>query len=219
MEPFSYSNSDHVHDAPEAPAPGTLPNAASALGGGVPDPAKAAQPAPQQKPATEQQKPGPQLGDGVPEAVRELREQRRQETPFHDETKDYQHIGLEESADAAGLAGEERDAVLAEQRRMLADFQFDHREAREVVRMVDTYAVTPPDAETEGRWANEAWTALVRQHGAKEANVMLLDAQKLVARDPRVKAILEATRLGNHPVLVAKLVSLARSERGRGRLK
>jgi hypothetical protein len=83
----------------------------------------------------------------------------------------------------------------------------------------NTYGASPPDAETEGKWANESWSALVRQHGQKEANALLADAQKLVARDPRVKALLEITRLGSPSKIVAKLVALARSEKGRGRLE
>jgi hypothetical protein len=218
---FSFDKSNHAHEerAPAASA-GVAPS--SSLLGQKPAAGAPAKPDEQKPDAdktaadkTEQQK----QTDGVSEELRAYREQRRQETPFYDPTKDFRDSGLEESANAAGLVGKERDATINEQKRILSDFQFTTGEAKEVVSLVDRYAVAPPDEATAAAWASESWDALVRQHGQREANAMLADAQKLVARDPRVKLILEKTGLGNHPKLVQKLVSLARSEKGRGRLK
>lgn len=223
MEPFSYSNSNHNAPAPGPAARAPVPAPAAAPAAGAPDPAD---PAAGEQPkdltlSFPNSQPEPQdegaLGDGVPEAVREYRELRRQEAPFYDATKDYQHIGLEAAAEAAGLVGDERDAVLAEQRRVFADLNFSEGEAREVVSLISQYA-GGADEETQGRWANESWSALVRQYGAKEANERLALAQRLVQRDHRVKQVLEITKTGSHPKVVAKLVALAWSERAKGRL-
>lgn len=222
---FGFDKSDHVREesgTPKAPtADNSAPEAgASALGGAAPDENKPAADQPATFSYSESQpneKSEPKLGDGVPEAVRELREQRKAEFPFYDDTKNYgRDVGLEDSFAAAGITDEQH---VAESKRMLADFSLNSTEAKEVVSMMDHYGANPPDEETQGKWAQESWGALVRQYGAKDANAMLADAQKLVARDPRVKALLEVTRLGNHPKLVAKLVALARTEKGRGRLK
>lgn len=111
----------------------------------------------------------------------------------------------------------EREAELAEQRRMLADWQLRDEEARSVVQEIDKYSVSPPDEETAVAWAQESWNALVRQYGV-EAEARLIDAKKLIARDPRVQALLNATKLGNNVRYVKKAVELARSEKAKGRL-
>jgi hypothetical protein len=236
MREFSYDQSPELkrddHVAPAAgPQKGGPPDQARATAGDVSDQGQqqqGQQAADQKKPleyaAQEKQQAAEKpdqaaLGDGVSEELRAYREARRQETPFYDPVKDFTDSGLEESADAAGITGEERDETIAEQKRMLADFNMSTGEAKEVVGLVDRYAAAPPDAETSAKWGTDSWNMLVRQHGEKEAHALLNDALKLAQRDPRTWEILNFTKLRAHPKIIAKLVSEARSERGKGRLK
>src|SRR5688572_9381419 len=99
---------------------------------------------------------------------------------------------------------------------MLADYSLIDSEAREIGGLIDRYEQTPASDETSGKWAQEAWATLIRTHGSADAaSAALADAQKLIKRDPRVAAILNATRLGNHPRIVLKAVALAKSEKGK----
>jgi hypothetical protein len=86
-----------------------------------------------------------------------------------------------------------------------------------VVGLAREIAATPPDEATEQQWQAEASKRLREMHGQEAGNVLAL-ARQLVARDPRVAALLDSTRLGNHPRVVELVVQRAIAEKARGRL-
>jgi hypothetical protein len=217
MEPFSYPNSQHTPPAAPAAAPASAPApaapaAASEQPTAEPKPfiySNTNQPAPQGVPAEE-----------LPERVRELREQRKAES-FFSAQNDYRDAGLEDafaSVQADEITDEVRAAAASEWKEIFADHNYSAAEAREAVSIARELAANPPDEVTEAKWQAEAWTALRAQYGDKGAQEALDLAKQLVARDPRVAAVLEHTRLGNHPKIIQQLVAKARSERGRGKL-
>lgn len=194
---FSYPNSDH---APETPA--------SAADAG---------PAEWPSAATEPKTSAQQDQDHLPDAVRELRGQRE---GWHKPENDYRDAGLEDAFGAFGLSDQELQGVVGEYKQIFADHGFTTTDAREVMDLARTVIDNPPDAETESTWQTEAWNELVKTSGGvKGAREALQLAQRLVQRDPRVAALLEATRLGNHPRMILKMAEKARQERARGRLK
>lgn len=67
-------------------------------------------------------------------------------------------------------------------------------------------------------WQRQADVDLGRVFGSEKA-AALQDARRLVARDPRLHRMLDATGLGNHPVVVVRLAQQARALRAAGRLK
>ena len=76
-----------------------------------------------------------------------------------------------------------------------------------------------PSEEVRAQWANDASEQLRRQYGEQGAQEALADANKLIARDPRLAAWLEKSGLGNHPAYVKAAVELARQQRAQGKLK
>jgi len=76
-----------------------------------------------------------------------------------------------------------------------------------------------PSEETRAQWATDAAEQLRRQYGEDGAREALADANRMIARDPRLKVWLEKSGLGNHPAYVRAAVELARSQRLAGRLK
>lgn len=116
---------------------------------------------------------------------------------------------------------EQRAQFEAEHRELLetyADMGFSSPEANEVHGLIKQHAAAPADAATRSTWAREAEDQLRRTYG-DSAPQALADARKLVQRDPRALALLQATGLGSNPRVVELLARQARSERGRGRLK
>jgi hypothetical protein len=155
--------------------------------------------------------------DDLPPAVRELRAQR--EGWFKPEN-DYRDAGLEDAFAAFDLTDQERAAVVGEYKQIFSDLGFTTSDAREVMDLARTVIDNPPDEVTESAWQNEAWNELVKTNGGvKGAKEALELAQRLVQRDPRFAAALEATRLGNSPRMILKMVEKARAERARGRLR
>jgi hypothetical protein len=193
---LSYPNSDHNAVAPrEAPTP-------------QPDPATTLA-----YPETGKQfdvPKGAQQSD-VPAEIRALRAE-RSFLPNHvqhayDAVKDHP------------TDGEAEKTFRAEAREQFADLGISPVEAREVVKLIDdAYREGAPSPETLEQWRRESVDQVFRQYG-KDAERKLAGAKALVARDPRVKAFLNATGLGSHPKVVALLIEKAHSERARGRLK
>lgn len=115
----------------------------------------------------------------------------------------------------AGDALEQHKAIAAELREMAADAgigTLDIPEFKAAAREART--ATP---EQRAGWRGQASAALRQQYG-KEAEAVLNDARRLVARDPRAGMVLDAMGVGDHPRVVMKLAELARRERLAGRL-
>jgi hypothetical protein len=87
-------------------------------------------------------------------------------------------------------------------REVAADVGASPEDAAEFVRLVSQ----PADDEQRAQWAAES----------KALNIAPADlqaARAFVARDPRLFELLDATGLGSHPRVVARVVSLARAAR------
>lgn len=78
-------------------------------------------------------------------------------------------------------------------------------------------AKTPPSPEQKTQMRADASRQLGTVYGAG-ADKAIAAAQRLVARDPRLAAMLDRTGLGDSPKVVMRLAELANSQRARGRL-
>ena len=209
MEPFSYPNSNH---APAAPAT---------------EPAQTAQQSTEQPTAAESRvfayensnPPADQTtgqdntapkGDGLEAALAARKE--RQAESFYSAQSMYSDVLPDDPHGSP-----EQKALAHEFREVFADWRASSQDARELVAAAERLKELPTEATLKG-WENEALGELRRTYGA-DANSALADAQKLVARDPRVAAFLDAFGLGSHPQVVSTLARLARQQKAQGKLK
>jgi hypothetical protein len=159
----------------------------------------------------------PEIKIDVPEAIAKLRE--GNSAMYAPEMPYEQAITSDDFADD-GTPAEAKAAVVNELRRMAHDTGIEPIEMREVVNIAKELAADPPTPETELQWQQAAVKRVMELNSgdiaAAQRDVDL--ARQLVARDPRLVKILEATRLGNAPRVIEKFVQLARRERLRGRL-
>ncbi len=161
----------------------------------------------------------------VPEAVKELR---KGDSPLFDGRQAYSTAILiddfqttpEEGGNVAEIPDHVKTAAVQEYRAIFHDLGVAPTEAREVVTLARQLGKEPPTAELEADWVRQASQRLVDMNGGsiEEANTALSLAKALVQRDPRLKAVLELTRLGSHPRVIELMVQRARSEKMRGRL-
>lgn len=153
---------------------------------------------------------------GIPEAVAALREASKgiydPATPYAEAIGIDREDGIEPKPEAL--------AAVNELRLMMADTGIAPVEAKEIATIARTLAATPPTGEQEAEWGREASKVLLdtNNQNIDAANADLALAKQLVQRDPRVKAILEYTRLGSHPRIIELMVERARAERAAGRL-
>jgi len=150
----------------------------------------------------------------VPANIAELRE-----GDFYDPVKTFS--GLKFDAPPEDLSAEEKELVKAahdETRRIFSDVGLNTPAATEVLALAQEHTRTPPSAEQVVAWQDEAIDQVKRAHGA-DAEAVLADAQRLIARDKRVSNFLQKTGLGSHPRVVALAIELAKQQRMQGRLK
>lgn len=191
-----YQNST---DEPAKPAGETL------LAGGEQKPAEQQQ----QQPAKNGQPAAPEVKPGdLPEAVKALREQPARK--MFDATKTYTDaLRRSEFADT----DPDLDKVVnAEVSEIFQDIGVSNTEASTLI----TLARTPASDETRASWESESSAYLATL--GKDARESLHLARTLVARDPRVAAMLDETGLGSHPAVVEMLISKAKSARLRGEI-
>ncbi len=203
---FSYANSDHA--APAAAAPDQKP-------------ANDQAPAEPKPFAAFEQKAAPK---GAPEAVvpEKVRELRAAGASFYgpgfDDAKIDGLLRIGADTDGNPIPEETQRQAAHEMKLILGDVGMSAPEGREFVALTAKLISEPPSVETEKEWSAEAWRALVRTHGENGATEALEDARRLVQRDPRLAQVLDITRAGSHPRVVATLVEKARSEKAKGRL-
>jgi hypothetical protein len=154
----------------------------------------------------------------LPESVKTLRDG---DSKMHDPTAHYTTaIAEDDIVDGEEMAPEVKTAVVNELRRMMADTGVSGVEAREVTNLAKSIRDNPPTDENEQQWREESMKlAMDMANGdAAQAQRDVDLARALVARDPRLGKILDATHLSNHPRVYALVLQQARSERARGRL-
>jgi len=214
-----YDASNMVDDIPRPAAPAPAPGAPAA-----PAPASPAPSAPSAFLGGQ----GAAAGDGagnlkkpevdVPLAVQELRKGDAARQLFtgasmHGELRE----DFERMVDPM-LPEADRGARVAELSEMVADFNASHADVRMLLDHARTLARELPSPEQETEMQHQCREALRDRYG-RDAEQVAEDARLLVARDPRLAEWLEETGLGNVPDVVLRFAELARSERGRGRLK
>jgi hypothetical protein len=154
--------------------------------------------------------------DATPQAVRELREAAAKDDPSLAMYADPMSAAVQLFEGAEELAPDQRAVAALELTRVAQDNGFDANDLADVTSLVpDARAIT---AETLPQAEATAAKLLNAEFGEKAAQA-LLDARRLVERDPRVKAMLEHTNLGNHPQVVLQFAKKAARERAAGRLK
>lgn len=165
------------------------------------------------------EKPAPQGAppEAIPENIKNLRKEDEARQMFNAQST-YGDVPLEDVfAKVEGFGGEEKAAAAHEYREIFADFELSGPEAKEFLSLAQELHADMPTAETEVAWQNQAVKRLVEVHGDGAAAAVDL-AKQLVARDPRIGAILEATRLGSHPRVIELVVEIAQRQKLRGRL-
>lgn len=154
----------------------------------------------------------------VPEGVRELRADpaRRMfsaKSMYGDSVK-FDEVPLDATAEERAAIEQSNNEALE----ILADYEFSGAEANQVIDLFRQAAVNPPSDEQRAAWRADAEQQLRRAYGSDASHTLAL-AKQLVARDPRARALLEATGLGDHPDVVMKITRVARSQKASGKLK
>jgi hypothetical protein len=178
--------------------------------------------------ATEDAKPAPDaqasqeeaLRPEVPDNVKALRDG-QVERKVYSPQKTFADAITEDVFNAPEITPEVRAVATAEIREMFADAGLNAQEAKEFVTLAKQLAAEPPSPERELEMQQEAVQRVIDANGGdrEAARADLELARKLVARDPRVGRLLDITRLGNDPRVIATLIQKARAERIAGRLK
>jgi hypothetical protein len=120
---------------------------------------------------------------------------------------------------AEPMTAETRQAVVNEWRRIAGDAGLSSAELGEVVSLAKQITASPPDEATEAAWNAQNVEQLISAAGdASQAQRDLDLARALVARDPRLFAWLEKTKMGSHPQVVRLVLEKARSQAVAGRL-
>jgi hypothetical protein len=146
----------------------------------------------------------------VPESVKALRD-----TP---ERRMFSAQGSFSTVQVQGeVSPEVASAASTELREIFADVGASGNDAAEFLSLAAQMTAAPATPEARAELRASAIDAVNRQYG-NDAKSAVDDARALVARDPRVAAMLASTGLGDHPQAVLKIIELARSAKMRGQL-
>lgn len=147
----------------------------------------------------------------VPDAVREL----RQDQSFN-ANETYQDALPDDVLTNDELTPELREAATREFRAMAGDLALPPAELSQFVTLAKWAESNPPTQEQHDSWRQDALATLEREFD--DPAQALKDANALLRRDPRVRALIDHFGLGNHPSVVKMIAQRARSERAKGRL-
>jgi hypothetical protein len=117
--------------------------------------------------------------------------------------------------DGANLPTEKRQAAVNELRSMLADTGLSPNEARQ---LLNRSGMVRSAGMSDEQQRKEAQNALSKIYG-KDADDVIADTRKLIARDPRLAKYLHVHGIGNDGETVLLMARAARSQRAAGRLK
>ena len=152
----------------------------------------------------------------VPEAVAELR---KQENPLYDTTMMFDAAPWSRVTDDDIISTPaEKKGWKDEVSRIFKDVGFGVDDATHAL-TTGKYLIQNPPSEQQKVQMRSDSIRMLRERFGNSAMSALDGAKKLVARDPRVKAMLEKTGLGDDPKTVIRLAELARDQAHRGRLK
>lgn len=172
---------------------------------------------------SEQPKPDADTEGGIPEEVRELRENDRgrkmfspQKTYEFDIPDDLLQVQDETPDD---IPAEAKAAAVAELREMAADMSMSGADARLLISRARASAEATPVQDVEAA-REQASKQLAKELGSEQAaKQALADAKALLARDPRMRTLVLTLGMGNDVQTIRTLAELARRERAKGRLK
>lgn len=163
------------------------------------------------------QKQGPVDHDPyAPDSVKELRKADGPRAIYTPQTMMAEALPdslLDSEVAEDGFTTDQARAAVAAYREVATDIGFN---ANEVKELVQVFSAPVTDEEVAGEHStSQKW---LRDTYGNDADAVLKDAQKLVARDPRVKELLTATGLGSNPVVVRLFTQQARRLRLAGKL-
>jgi hypothetical protein len=147
--------------------------------------------------------PAPEPTTNVPDNIRALREGR---SSLHDADATFRQALPDDAVPGADIS---------EWRRCARDLLAEPDDARMFASLVAVNLETPADEAAVAHWRTQS-TRLIQDNGYSQSD--LDAARRLVARDPRVFALLERTGLESHPRVVDAFLRLARKARLRGQL-
>lgn len=110
-----------------------------------------------------------------------------------------------------------REAAIQQYGMIANDLGMESSEVTGLINVARNEGKLASDPEVRTKWRKEAADWVRNQYGSKSHQVMS-DAQKVVSRDPRLKAMLARTGLGDHPKFVAQFCERAVSMRNSGKL-
>lgn len=168
-----------------------------------------------------QERPEPAPNPSVPDAVKARREADPERKVYSPQImmKDAVPDDLFDAAPTdSRITPEMKQAATAELREMSADLGATRQEVENFIDLYKQNLANPPTDEQAAKWHKESRDLLKGRYG-DGADHALSMAKKLLARDPRVKSIIVAGNLGNHPKVVMAVTEAALREAQKGRLK
>lgn len=168
-----------------------------------------------------QEQPEPARNPSVPEVIRELREADHERKMFSPQKGPLASaIPDDFFATVADdrITPEMKTAATAELREIATDLGATRQEVENFATLYKQNLASPPTDEQAAKWHKESLDLLKGRYGDGADHALGL-AKKLLQRDPRVKSIIVAGNLGNHPKVVLAVVEAALREAQKGRLK
>jgi hypothetical protein len=157
----------------------------------------------------------PFVDSNAPDAVKALRDADKDRRMFSPQRAYASDLPASIFDRVEGITAEVREQAAGVWREVAADLQIPPVEVRELVGIFQA-PPPPPEVQEANRSASMKW--LIDQHGDRAGHV-LEAAQALVARDPRVAALLDHSGAGDNPKVVAKIVASALRQVASGKLK
>lgn len=155
--------------------------------------------------------------DGVPEAIRQLRNDPARRM-FSADSR-YPDVVVAVAPDGADKQVHRLvNATNSEYREILADMDCTNAEAKEFTGMLAKAAQNPPPTpEQKAQQAQMTYAQLHAEYGTKYLEA-IGDAMRLAKRDPRVWNLVVTSHLESFPDMVKWLCKKAKSEKSKGRL-
>lgn len=207
-------------DASAKPAQPCRPSQATSTDPAQPPPQTEAEAAKRLFPGMQEQ-PEPAKNPSVPEAIRELREADK-ERQMYSPQKGPMASAIPDDFFATvaddSITPEMKQAATAELREIATDLGATQQEVENFIGLYKQNLANPPTDEQTAKWHKESLDLLKGRYGDGAEHALDM-AKKLLQRDPRVKSIIVAGNLGNHPKVVLAVAEAAIREVQRGRLK
>ena len=101
---------------------------------------------------------------------------------------------------------------------VMTDIGMSREDVSQLASFATAFAIKPPtDHERAG--SQRAALRELRDTYGEGFDDALRDAKLMVLRDPRLAGLLDQTKLGDHPWVIARITELARAQRAAGKLK